>query len=64
MGIESGNIISSDTVSNDLVHEVEIRGAAGKNRMINISAQVSKEKENSEEKFLSVSVVQDLSNEG
>jgi len=64
LGIEDRNMISSDTVSNDLVHEIEIRGTGGKNRMINISAQVGRGKENSEEKFLSVSVVQDLSNEG
>lgn len=64
LGVDESNMLSSKSVNNDLIQEVEINGTIGKNRLVNISAHSGKSKSALNERFISVSIIEDLSSTG
>jgi len=64
LGIVDSDGTQNKYVSNGMVEEVEIYGTSADNKIINLRIQSSKEPDGKSEKYISVSIVQDLSNNG
>lgn len=64
---ETLNIVNSDSFTNkttisDLIQKVEMNGVVSDNRVVSINGQVSKKADSEDERFISVSINEDLPN--
>ncbi len=64
LGISSSNLLSKSYNKNDLIQKVELRGITDREKIADIKIQLGKDKSESKESYISVSVSEDLSNTG
>ena len=60
LGISEGSNFSTEAVKNDLIQEVLVNSVMDGNRIINISIQLSKVIDDNGERFISVTVIEDI----
>lgn len=64
LGINGSNLLSKSYDQNDLIQKVELRGITVRGKIADIKIQLGRDKTESTDSFVSVSVSEDLSNTG
>lgn len=64
MGIVRNNNFSKQVTSNDIAKKVEIKGITSDKKAVNINAQINNDESKEDARFISVSVVEDMTSDG
>lgn len=62
LGLNKGSDLSTTAVKNDLIQEIQLKGIMDGNRIAAINAQLNKVRDGKDERYISVTVTEDMSN--